>query len=151
VASPNATKYRKARKEAKELYESGVTDVDVLARRCDVKPNTVKRWIAKGKWQTYAERTAQIQQEIEDAADECLLKALEEFKKDPANKDLQSLNSMLKSYLERRKPDRKLLEYIIRFVEDVVEFAIATNNDQLRTVYQENIAELSDFLRKKYA
>ncbi len=148
--SPNATAYRNAKKIGEALYKGGITDVKVIARNVGVKPATVSKWIKVGAWVTKDEEIKDTQEKILSAADDVLLKAFERFSDDPLNKDLQSLNSMFKAYLERSKPDKKLLEYIIRFQEDVVEFCMQTGNDVLRKHYQEVLIDLSEFLRKKY-
>lgn len=148
--SPNATAYRNAKKIGEALYKGGITDVKVIARNVGVKPATVSKWIKVGGWVTKDEAVKDTQEKILSAADDVLLKAFERFSDDPLNKDLQSLNSMFKTYLERSKPDKKLLEYIIRFQEDVIEFCMQTGNDVLRKHYQEILINFSEFLRKKY-
>ncbi len=148
--SPHATFYRDAKKIAQELFENGVTEPKTISRHVQVLEGTIKRWIKKGKWITKAETAKNLQEEIETAADEALLQALKRFKTEPQNKDLQSLNSMLKGYLERRKPDRKMLEYILKFQSEVINYCIETGNDVLRKHYQASLLDFSEWLRKKY-
>lgn len=147
---PNATAYRHAKKIGKELYENGVADVKAIARNVGVRPATVKKWIKDGCWVTKEESGKDVREKMLVAADAALLKAFERFENEPLNKDLQSLNSMFKAFLDRMKPDRKILEYIIKFQADVIEFCMQTGNEVLRKHYQEVLMELSEFLRKKY-
>ncbi len=148
--SPNATAYRHAKKIGKELYENGVTDAAAIARNVGVKPATVKKWIKIGCWITKDEEGKDVREKMLIAADAALLKAFERFENEPLNKDLQSLNSMFKAFLDRMKPDRKILEYIIKFQADVIEYCMQTGNNTLRKYYQEVLVDFSEFLRKKY-
>ena len=145
-----ASFYREAKKIAKKLFEKGVTDIATLARHTQVQEQTVRKWIKAGAWQIEAESVENLQQEIENEADQALLTALREYKKDPSNKDLQSLRGMLKEYMERRKPDKKILEYILKFQEEVIAYAIETGNETLRKHYQASLVDFSEWLRKKY-
>ena len=148
--SPNATAYRNAKKIAKELYENGVTDAEAIARNVGVQPRTVKKWIKNDCWITREEDSKDMREKMLAAADAALLKAFERFKDEPFNKDLQSLNSMFNRFLERMKPDKKILEYIIKFQADVIEFCMQSGNETLRKHYQAVLMELSEFLREKY-
>jgi len=148
--SSTATAYRNAKKIGRELYESGITDVKLIARNVGVEPRTVSRWIKKESWNTKNEEIKDLQKKIEKAADQLLFVAMQEYTKDPANKDLQSLRGLLREYMERKKPDKRLLEHIIKFQEDVIEFCMQTGNDVLRKHYQASLLDLSEFLREKY-
>lgn len=148
MAGPRSTEYRLKQKAAGEMFKDGVTDFKQLALVFGVRTSTIKSWHDKNNWKTRDEEIKALDDEIQKAADETLLKALKEYKKSPT-KDLQSLNSMLKSYLERRKPDKKILEYIILFCDQYVNFCIEKGYAEHRKVFQETLTDFAEWARVK--
>lgn len=146
MPGPMSTEYREKNRACEKMYRDGVTNTSLLGKLFAVRESTVKRWIVKGKWETREEEIKALDDEITRAADEALLKALKEFKQNPS-KDLQSLNSMLKGYLERKKPDKRLLEYIILFCDQYVDFCIQKGYEEHRKTFQETLTEFAEYAR----
>lgn len=143
----NSRDYRIKRAECERMYLDGKTDASELAAIFSVKPATVEGWIRKYGWKTQEAKQRDIEAEIIRLADEALLVALEEFKKDPANKDLQSLRGMFKEFLERRKPARKFLDYVIKFQEQFKDFCLTKGHLELWETYRQVGQEFSEYLR----
>ncbi len=143
----NSKEYQVKRTECERLYLDGKTNAGELATIFGVRPATVENWIRKYNWKNKETRLRDLDAEIMQMADEALLTALEEYKKDPANKDLQSLRGMLKEYIDRKKPSRQFLDYVIKFQEQFKEFCLDGGYGDLWEEYRKIGSEFSEYLR----
>jgi len=149
VKDPNSRKYKEKRRFGKVLYSEG-SSLEEIAKIVSVSIATVKRWHKNDGWERKELERRQLEQAIVEEADKALLEALRAYKKNPG-KDLQSLNSMLKSFLERKKPDKKINDYIILFCEVLVDFCVDTGNEDLRKGFQEVLTDFAEYTRRRYA
>jgi len=147
--APNSKGYKEKRKLAGQLYSEGYNEDDIQ-KLVNVSMGTIQRWKKQDKWERAELTRRKLEEEIIREADKALLIALKAFKANP-NKDLQSINSMLKRFLERKRPDKKINEYIIIFCEDLVDFCIDTGNNELRKQFQEVLTDFAEYARRKHA
>jgi len=145
----NSKDYQKKRLECEKMFVSGRINAGELAVIFGVRRATVENWIRKYKWKSKEQEQRDIDTDIMKLADEALLVALQEFKKDPANKDLQSLRGMFKEYLDRKKPSRQYLDYVVRFQEQFKDFCLENGYGDLWEDYRKIGMEFSDYLRIK--
>ncbi len=149
---PRATNTRANKeriKQAKAMYLAGNTDSANLAAIFNVSERTILRWIASYGWATEKSEEQQLEAEIDKAVKKALLEALRNYKDNPGEVALQSLTSLLKQYMQKNKPAKELNEYILLFVEQVVDYALDNDLESLREIWQENLVKIAEYLRAK--
>jgi len=103
--------------------------------------------LSKGKWKDKESEQKNIEFEILKLADQALLIALREFVKDPKNKDMQSLKGMLKEFLDRKKPAKEYLDYVVKFQEQFKDYCMKNSYLELWEEYRKIGIDFTDYLR----
>lgn len=145
----NYKNYKIKREMGEQIYRDGKTDPDYIAQVVGVSSRTIHRWIKKYDWKTKQQKQLSLEEKILQEADEALLVMLQQYRKNPANADLQSMRNMLKSWLERKRPDKKLNEYIIKFLDQFVDYTIEIGAKDLRKQFQEHVTDFAEYARKR--
>jgi transposase len=149
MMAENYKNYKIKREMAEQIYRDGKTDIDYIAQVVGVSSRTIHRWINKYDWKTKQQKQLSLEEQILQEADEALLVMLQQYRKNPANADLQSMRNMLKSWLERKRPDKKLNEYIIKFLDQFVDYTIEIGAKDLRKQFQEHVTDFAEYARKR--
>jgi len=145
----NTKDYREKKAACYEKYRQGETDEKKLSVIFGVSALTVKKWITSGNWKQEADEIAELERKINENMMKALNAGLEQYTKDPQNSSLQSLVQLIKDYIKRTQPTKELNEYIIKFLEQSVDYFIGKGLEDLRVMFQEQLVELADYLRVK--
>ncbi len=148
----NSKEYRRKRESAKRLYLKGETDVAALARMFEVADKTVRNWIRKGKWDDEYDEVHHIEEEIDIAVKRALIRALREYAEVPQDTALQSLVSLLRQYNKNAEPTRDFIEHMKRFLDWLVDFYHARNDEATaKAIQREILGEdgIVEYLRKR--
>lgn len=143
----NSKEFRNKKDQAFEAYLSGITDAKDLAKLVGASPVTVSKWIKAGKWQTLQKEESSLNRKLEVARKRCLLAALEEYAKKPADTSLQSLVGLLKSEQKRTAPSKELNDYIVKFMDQQTDFLVEKGYEALLQSFRPIILELAEYLR----
>ncbi len=140
--------YKVIKALAKDSWRSGERDLQRLATAFDVGIRTIEKWRRDDKWQEAEVSVVELKAKAEKLILEAEIAALEDYIENPKDKEKQSLANMIKNHKEQFAPTKDLNSYIIKFISQVMEFAIENGLDTLRKELQENGRELAEFLRK---
>lgn len=143
----NTINYKAARVACQDAYLAGQTDHNILADQFGVAPRTVANWVTRGRWRQMAKERENLEIRADTARKRAVVKALEEFAKDPKNTHLQALVTLLRNEAKRLEPAKELNEYIIKFMDQTTDFLIEKGHDTLLRDYQAIVVELSEYLR----
>ena len=132
----NSREYKIKRESAKKLYLKGETDISALARIYGVADKTIRNWIKKGNWNDELDEIANLEDEIRIAVKKALIKALKEYARAPQDTALQSLVSLLRQYSKNIEPNRDFIEYMKKFLDWLIDFYLARNDEQTAMAIQ---------------
>jgi transposase-like protein len=135
----NSREYKIKRESAKKLYLKGETDIKALARIYGVADKTMRNWIKKGNWNDELDEIANLEDEIRIAVKKALIKALREYSRAPQDTALQSLVSLLRQYSKNIEPTRDFIEYMKKFLDWLIDFYLARNDEQTAMAIQREI------------
>lgn len=135
----NSREYKLKRESAKKLYLKGETDISALARIYTVAEKTIRNWIKQGKWEEELDEISGLEAEIRTAVKKALIKALKEYARAPQDTALQSLVSLLRLYNKNMEPSRDFIEHMKRFLDWLVDFYLAANDDETARAIQREI------------
>jgi len=125
----NSLEFKKKKESARELYLKGETNVKKLARILSVSDKTIRNWIKQGKWTSSLDEIQTLDEEIKVAVKRALVKALQEYTKNPQDTALQSLVSMLKQYYKTMEPAKEFMLYLKRFLDWQIDYYFSKSNE----------------------
>ena len=135
----NSREYKLKRESAKKLYLKGETDISALSRIYTVAEKTIRNWIKQGNWEEELDEISGLEAEIRTAVKKALIKALKEYARAPQDTALQSLVSLLRLYNKNMEPSRDFIEHMKRFLDWLVDFYLAANDDETARAIQREI------------
>ncbi len=139
--------YRVIRALAHKAWREGEHDLEKLADSFNLGVRTIEKWKREDDWQSTEVSIVELHARVERLILEAECVALEDYIKDPENKEKQSLVNMIKHHKEQFAPSKELNQYVIKFMQGVVDFAIENGLEGLREQFQEHGREIADFLR----
>jgi len=125
----NSLEFKKKKESARELYLKGETNVKKLARILSVSDKTIRNWIKQGNWTSSLDEIQTLDEEIKVAVKRALVKALQEYTKNPQDTALQSLVSMLKQYYKTMEPAKEFMLYLKRFLDWQIDYYFSKSNE----------------------
>ena len=143
----NSKIFREKKELAFEAYLGGKTDPSELAELVGCSPVTVRKWIAAGKWDKLESEERKLLRDISIQQKKAYLVALKEYTKDPQNTALQSLVSFIKQQQNKEVPSRELNDYIVKFLDQVVDYMTNNNLTTLLKQFQANLLDIAEYLR----
>ena len=111
------------------------------------RSRTLEKWRREDDWQGAEVTIVELQAKAERLILEAECVALEDYINDPENKEKQSLINLIKHHKEQFAPSKELNQYVIKFMQGVVDFAIENGLEVLREQFQEHGREIADHLR----
>ena len=121
----------------------GVTECAKAIGVCD---QTIYKWIKKGNWNEKKLETYNLEKLININLKRALNQGLKNFAIDPANKDLQSLVSLLKQFKEQNKPTHAYKDNILNFLDKTTDFFLEKNMEEIANVFKGYVVELAEYL-----
>lgn len=143
----NSKIFREKKELAFEAYLGGRTNPRELAELVGCSPVTVRKWIAKGRWDKLESEERKLMRDISIQQKKAYLVALKEYAKDPKNTALQSLVSFIKQQQNKEVPSRELNDYIVKFLDQVVDYMTNNNLTTLLKLFQANLMDIAEYLR----
>jgi len=125
----NSLEFKKKKESARELFLKGETNVKKLARILSVSDKTIRNWIKQGNWTSSLDEIQTLDEEIKVAVKRALVKALQEYTKNPQDTALQSLVSMLKQYYKTMEPAKEFMLYLKRFLDWQIDYYFSKGNE----------------------
>ena len=125
----NSLEFKKKKESARELFLKGETNVKKLARILPVSDKTIRNWIKQGNWTSSLDEIQTLDEEIKVAVKRALVKALQEYTKNPQDTALQSLVSMLKQYYKTMEPAKEFMLYLKRFLDWQIDYYFSKSNE----------------------
>ena len=141
------SKIFREKKLAFEAYLGGRTDPRELAELVGCSPVTVRKWIAANNWDKMESEERKLMRDISIQQKKAYLVALKEYAKDPKNTALQSLVSFIKQQQNKEVPSRELNDYIVKFLDQVVDYMTNNNLTTLLKLFQANLMDIAEYLR----
>lgn len=143
----NSKIFREKKELAFEAYLGGRTDPRELAELVGCSPVTVRKWIAANNWDKMESEERKLMRDISIQQKKAYLVALKEYAKDPKNTALQSLVSFIKQQQNKEVPSRELNDYIVKFLDQVVDYMTNNNLTTLLKLFQTNLMDIAEYLR----
>jgi transposase len=143
----NSKIFREKKELAFEAYLGGRTDPRELAELVGCSPVTVRKWIAANNWDKMESEERKLMRDISIQQKKAYLVALKEYAKDPKNTALQSLVSFIKQQQNKEVPSRELNDYIVKFLDQVVDYMANNNLTTLLKLFQANLMDIAEYLR----
>jgi sulfite reductase alpha subunit-like flavoprotein len=143
----NSKIFREKKELAFEAYLGGRTDPRELAELVGCSPVTVRKWIAANNWDKMESEERKLMRDISIQQKKAYLVALKEYAKDPKNTALQSLVSFIKQQQNKEVPSRELNDYIVKFLDQVVDYMTNNNLTTLLKLFQANLMDIAEYLR----
>ncbi|MCB5263001.1 MAG: hypothetical protein M0Q16_07940 [Candidatus Cloacimonetes bacterium] len=139
--------YKVIRALAYKAWREGEHDLEKLANSFHLGVRTLEKWRREDDWQGAEVTIVELQAKAERLILEAECVALEDYINDPENKEKQSLINLIKHHKEQFAPSKELNQYVIKFMQGVVDFAIENGLEVLREQFQEHGREIADHLR----
>ena len=141
------TKDKKLRKLlCEQMYVELDIGIDECATLTGASKKSVYRWIREGRWNEKKVETFNLEKLININLKRALNQGLKNFAIDPANKDLQSLVSLLKQFKEQNKPTHAYKDNILNFLDKTTDFFLEKNMEEIANVFKGYVVELAEYL-----
>jgi len=141
--------YKLIRTLACQNWIEGEEDLQKLADTYNVGVRTIEKWKREDGWQNREVTLVELRAKVEQLLLEASIKALEDYVANPTNQEKQSLVLLMKQFQKELSPAKELNAYIIKFLEQVIDFCIEKGFDELREQMQEHGHELCEYLRTR--
>ena len=129
-----------------QMYVELDLSIEECAKVCGVSIKTIYRWIADGKWNEKKLESHTMEKHIHLNLKKALNQGLKSFANDPANRDLQSLVSLLKQFKEQNKPSANHKDNLLNFIDRTTDFFLEKNMEEIATVFKTYVVELAEYL-----
>lgn len=144
------TKENRVKKDhARQMYMEMEKSIEEIAVLLSVTPKTIENWRRKENWDDQKNEIVQIEKRIEINAKKALNEGLKAYANSPANCDLQSLVSLLKSYNDKNKPSQAYKENIIKFLDRTVDYFMEKDMKETAQIFKESLTPLAEYLLKR--
>ena len=143
---PTTAKNKAIKATCKKLYIDDDKSIAELSLIFGVPEKTIYRWSNDEDWSLLKTHQAAIESKIEINLKLAIVKGLEEFAKNPGDKDLQSLVSLLKQFTERHKPTLAYKDNIMKFLSKTKDYFLEKEMKETAQVFSTCVIDLAEYL-----
>ena len=129
-----------------QLYVDLDLSIEECARMVGVCDKTIYRWIKDGGWNAKKYETQALEKQISLNLKKALNQGLKSFASEPANKDLQSLVSLLKQFKEQNKPSVAYKDNILTFIDKTTDYFLEKGLHDVANIFKSYVIELAEYL-----